>query len=143
LSFCTGENRGIVVTKAFGVIDLKLSTFWFVWTKLTAKQPDSDDYLAPQPLERVINIFAMWKAVMRNNGGGCLKLRGRYLHLVVRFYDWFHYIMIANNAPSFYLQSGHKSKHCSKFNTLGYIIIIIENVIQNQMHLSTHIDQNS
>jgi len=26
------ENRGIVITKAFGVIDLKLSTFRFDWT---------------------------------------------------------------------------------------------------------------
>jgi hypothetical protein len=61
------EGRGIVITKAFGVIDLKLSTFRFNWTESRVR--------APQALEYVINIFALWKAAMRTPGGGCLKLR--------------------------------------------------------------------
>jgi hypothetical protein len=70
------EDRGIVITKAFGVIDLKLSTFRFNWTESRVREPvDDDEYLAPQALEYVINIFALWKAAMRTPGGGCLKLR--------------------------------------------------------------------
>jgi hypothetical protein len=70
------ENRGIVITKAFGVIDLKLSAFRFDWTKSRVREPvDNDEYPAPQTLAHVINILALWKAAMRTPGGGCLKLR--------------------------------------------------------------------
>lgn len=70
------EGRGIVITKAFGIVDLKRSTFRFNWTESRAREPvDDNEYLAPQALEYVINYFALWKAAMRNPGGGCLKLR--------------------------------------------------------------------
>jgi hypothetical protein len=74
------EHRGILISKAFGVVDPKLTKFRFYWQYLEVLQVEPQAGLPPQALEHIIENFAMWKArIMEDESLATVKFLQRRL----------------------------------------------------------------
>lgn len=74
------EHRGIMNSKAFGVIDPKLTNFRFYWPRSEVLQVEPQAGLALQVLEQIVENFAMWKArIMEDESLATVKFLQRRL----------------------------------------------------------------